>query len=46
MNFFFFCLVKSRNCFVYLHRSYSRLRADGWDNDILESVIDALFLAI
>ena len=45
-HFFLFCEVKYRKDFVILHRSYPRLRANGWDGDILESVIDALFLAI
>ena len=45
-HFFLFNKVKSHKDFVSLHRSYPRLRANGWDGDILESVIDALFLAI
>jgi hypothetical protein len=52
MVFEFFFVEKARIrgfnqiFFVSLHRSYPRPRANGWDNDILRSVIDALFLTV
>ena len=38
-------LQQSRNLFVFLQTSMLTLRLVGEDSDILESVIDALFLA-
>ena len=37
---------KSKKDLLSLHRPYPRFGANGWDSDILKSVIDALFLTV